>query len=159
MRMKIREMQKQDLAGAAAVHQINFVRQTDSLKWITCNYNAAPRFLNFVVEMDNQVVAYICWVQKSGFRPEAVVELEQLAVLPSYHGQGVATALIKESLVLLKQYLQENGRKLKHILVTTRADNAAQRLYQRTLNASVEVTVCNLYSADEVLMIARDVSD
>ena len=42
-------------------------------------------------------------------------------------------------------------------MVTTRADNAAQRLYKRVLGAEVEATITNLYSADEVIMIARNV--
>lgn len=155
--MKVREMLDSDLEAAAQVHQINFVRQRDSLKWLSCNLKAAPRFMSYVAEVDGLVVAYIIWAQKSGFRPQAVVELEQLAVLPDWQGQGIATGLIKQSLQMLKQHLADNSSQLKHIMVTTRADNAAQRLYQRTLNAQVEVTISNLYSADEVLMIARNV--
>jgi hypothetical protein len=37
-------------------------------------------------------VGYIIWVQKSGFRPEAVLELEQLAVLPGARGQDGVNA-------------------------------------------------------------------
>ncbi|MEF1228663.1 N-acetyltransferase, partial [Vibrio fortis] len=33
----------------------------------------------------------------------------------------------------------------------------AQQLYKSTLGAEVETTISNLYSADEVLMIARNV--
>jgi hypothetical protein len=38
-----------------------------------------------------------------------------------------------------------------------RSDNHAQRLYAATLNASVEATIRNLYSADEVVMIAQNI--
>lgn len=38
---------------------------------------AYPRFLSFVAEINNQIVGYIVWAQKSGFRAEAVLELEQ----------------------------------------------------------------------------------
>ncbi|MFT6909796.1 MAG: ribosomal protein S18 acetylase RimI-like enzyme [Oleiphilaceae bacterium] len=156
--MKIRFMEKADLEGAASVHKLAFIRQKNSLEWIQCNFNAFPRFLNFVAEKNGEVVGYIIWVQKSGFRPEAVIELEQLAVLPNFQGQGIGRKLINESLPLVKNQLLLNGSTLKHIIVTTRADNFAQQLYKKTLGVEIESTIKNLYSADEVLMIARNVS-
>lgn len=157
--VQVRLMDKADLDGAALVHQATFVRQQNSMDWLQCNLNAAPRFLNFVAESEGEIVGYIIWVQKSGFRPEAVLELEQLAVLPSAQGQGLGKKLILDSLPLVKQKLAEQGSTLKHVLVTTRADNFAQKLYQSTLGAEVETTISNLYSADEVLMIARNVGE
>ncbi|CAH7076734.1 N-acetyltransferase [Vibrio chagasii] len=156
---QVRFMTEADLDGAALVHQATFVRQQKSKKWLQCNLSAAPRFLNFVAESDGEIVGYIIWVQKSGFRPEAVLELEQLAVLPSAQGQGLGKKLILDSLRQVKQKLSEQGSTLKHVLVTTRADNFAQKLYQSTLGAEVETTISNLYSADEVLMIARNVGE
>jgi len=159
----IRLMQEGDLSEAALVHQSAFTRQRRSFEWLQCNLKAFPRYMIYVAELDEQpeskVVGYIIWVQKSGFRPEAVLELEQLAVLPECQGQGVAKALILESLSLVKQQLAEQDSVLKHVLVTTRADNFAQQLYKKTLGAEVESTISNLYSADEVLMIARNVGD
>ncbi|MEZ9301106.1 GNAT family N-acetyltransferase [Vibrio splendidus] len=152
-------MTKADLDGAALVHQAAFVRQQNSLEWLQCNLNASPRFLNFIVESEGEIVGYIVWVQKSGFRPEAVLELEQLAVLPSAHGRGFGRKLILDSLPQVKHQLAKQGSTLKHVLVTTRADNFAQKLYQSTLGAEVETTISNLYSTDEVLMIARDVGE
>lgn len=155
--MIIRFMDFTDLESAAQVHKLSFPRQKHSLQWLQCNLNAAPRFLNFVAVVNGEVVGYIVWSQKSGFRPEAVVELEQLAVSPNAQGQGIGRQLIKETLSLVKEHLIKNGSTLKHILVTTRADNFAQQLYKETLGAEVETTISNLYSADEVLMIARNV--
>ncbi len=156
--MNIRFMEKADLEGAAEVHRLAFVRQRQSYEWLQCNFNASPRFLNFVAERDGEIVGYIIWVQKSGFRPEAVLELEQVAVSPNAQGQGIGRKLINESLPLVKDQLALNGSTVKHIIVTTRADNFAQQLYKSTLGAEVETTISNLYSADEVLMIARNVS-
>lgn len=91
--MKIRFMVKADLKGESYVHTLVFARQTRSCEWMECDLNASPRFLNFVAERNGEIVGYIIWVQKSGFRPEAVLELEQLAVLPSFQGQGVGRKL------------------------------------------------------------------
>ena len=156
--MIVRFMESTDLEDTAQVHKLAFPRQKHSFEWLQCNLNAAPRILTFVAVLNDQIVGYITWGQKSGFRPEAVVELEQLAVEPSFQGQGIGRKLIKESVVLVKNSLLKNGSSLKHILVTTRADNFAQQLYKDVLGAKIEATISNLYSADEVLMIARDVS-
>ncbi len=65
--------------------------------------------------------------------------------------------MITSSLTIVKQRLQQRGSALLHCLVTTRADNDAQRLYHKALGAKVEATLSNLYSADEVIMVARNV--
>jgi ribosomal protein S18 acetylase RimI-like enzyme len=151
-------MEQGDLLEASTIHKVVFPRQHHSFEWLQCNLNAAPRFLNFVAEQNNHIVGYIIWVQKSGFRAEAVLELEQLAVSPDVQCQGIGRRLIVESLPLVKEQLHLNGSILKHVLVTTRADNFAQALYKTTLGAKVEATISNLYSADELLMIARNIS-
>ncbi len=151
-------MVEDDLADTALVHQLAFPRQGYSREWLECNFNAFPRYIICVAEINDQITGYIIWVQKSGFRPEAIVELEQLAVLPVFQGQGIGRNLITESLVIVKEQLATKDSVLKHILVTTRADNYAQDLYESTLGAKVESVIPNLYSADEVLMIARNVS-
>lgn len=97
-------------------------------------------------------------VSKSGFRPEVVLELEQLAVSPESQKKGIGRALIMESLPLVKRQLALKNAVLKTILVTTRTDNYAQELYKSTIGAEVETVISNLYSADEVLMIARNLS-
>lgn len=156
--MQVRLMQKTDLDNVAEIHKLTFVRQQNSLQWIQCNFNAFPRLLNFVAEKEGEILGYIIWIQKSGFRPQAVIELEQLAVSPNFQNQGVGRQLITESLTLVNNHLSITGSTLKHILVTTRADNFAQQLYKSTLGAEIEATITNLYSDDEVLMIARNVN-
>jgi len=114
--------------------------------------------MQYFVALDgSDIVGYIHWTQKSGFRPEVVLELEQIAVLPGVQGRGIGRALIGESLPLVKDQLGTRGATLKHIMVTTRADNYAQELYRQALGVEVECTIRDLYSADEVIMIARNV--
>ncbi len=155
--MKIRYMNKDDLNEASQVHREAFVRQMLSFEWLECNLNAFPRFLCFVAESNESIVGYIIWVQKSGFRPEAIVDLEQIAVLSKYHGQGIGRELIEKSLPLVKTQLEKQGSKLNYITVNTRSDNHAQQLYKNVLGAEVEAVISNLYSADEVFMVARSV--
>lgn len=155
--MKIRPFKEKDLTPTSTIHRAAFPRQQLSSEWIACCWKSFPKSLLFVSESgQGEVTGYIHWVQKSGFRNEAVLELEQLAVEPKYHGQGIGSLLITESLPLVATYLQQRDAKIKHIMVTTRADNHAQHLYKKTLNAEIETTITNLYSADEVIMISRN---
>ncbi|MCP3926582.1 MAG: GNAT family N-acetyltransferase [Desulfobacterales bacterium] len=155
--MKIRSLKVEDIEQTAEVHKAAFIRQGQSLEWIECNNKAFPRVQYFVAEDNNEIIGYIHWNQKSGFRPEVVLELEQLAVHPKKHGNGVATRLINESLPMVAAQLDKRGAKIKHILVTTRADNYAQELYRKTLGAEIETTISDLFSADEVFMIVRNI--
>lgn len=99
-------------------------------------------------------MGYIFWAQKSGIRPDAVVELDQIAVLSEWRGRGLGEMLLRESLARVKAELEANDQVLKSVLVSTRADNQAQRLYEKVLGAKVVASIDNLYSATEVLMVA-----
>ncbi|MEZ5315468.1 MAG: GNAT family N-acetyltransferase [Chlamydiales bacterium] len=157
-RYKIRRMELSDVAAVAAVHAQSFSRQLNSEEWILCNFRAYPRIRIFVAYADNEIVGYIQWTEKSGFRKEVVLELEQIAVLPESRNQGIGSNLINSSLSLVKEELATREAVLKHIIVTTRTDNSAQKIYRETLNASAETTISDLFSADEVIMIVRDIS-
>jgi len=155
--LTVRIMEKKDLKGASRVHSEAFERQKLSYRWLECTLSSYPRALCYLSEIDSQVVGYIIWAQKSGFRPEVVLELEQIAVLSERRGRGIGKELIEKSLLFVKTHLLENGSTLKYIVVSTRADNHAQKLYKQVLGAEIEAKINNLYSADEVFMVARNV--
>lgn len=154
----IRRMQQDDLVAAAQIHKDAFTRQRNSYHWLACNLVAYPRIVAYIATYDEQCIGYCLWTQKSGFRPEVILELEQIAVSPEFQGKGVGAQLISESLQDVRSILATHGSALKHVLITTRADNSAQRLYAAVLGAKVEAVINNLYSADEVIMVARDLS-
>ncbi len=149
-------MHIEDTHQVASIHEELFQRQCESKKWISCNFAAYPRIMMFVArDKQDKVIGYIQWIHKSGFRNEAVIELEQIAVIKVNQNQGVATKLIQQSLADIQLYLKDKGARLKSILVSTRIDNKAQELYKKTLGAEVISVVKDLYSADEVIMIAN----
>lgn len=152
----VRSMQDNDILRVAYIHSKCFSRQMLSEQWISCNFRAFPRIRYFVAEYCGEVFGYIQWTEKSGFRKDVILELEQIAVLPDGQNKGIGTALISQSLLLIKTDLAKRNACIKHILVTTRTDNKAQELYVKTLNAKPEAIIRNLFSADEVFMIARD---
>ena len=155
--MNVRSMSEDDLGEVAMVHTNAFTRQRHSKAWLSCTLKAAPRTIFFVIEQDDQIQGYIIWAQKSGFRSEAVVELEQIAIDPSQQNRGLGQFLIEQSLQQVKERLRSLGSNVKHVLVSTRADNHAQSIYRKVLGAEVEATISNLFSDDEVYMVARNV--
>ncbi len=154
--MKIRAMIQQDLLGVAKIHKETFSRQLQSEQWVSCNFKAYPRVRLFVAEDNEMLLGYVQWIEKSDFRKEVVLELEQIAVLHSKQKQGVGSSLISESLKLIKEELNQLNASIKHVLISTRTDNEAQKLYKKVLCAESEAIVPNLFSADEVLMISRN---
>jgi ribosomal protein S18 acetylase RimI-like enzyme len=155
--MNVRPMTVHDIDPVAEVHKAAFIRQTMSQEWIRCNFSAYPRMMLFVAEEGGVIAGYIHWTQKSGFRTAVVLELEQLAVHPDFRRRGIGELMITESLPLVRIRLADRGATLKHIIVTTRADNFAQKLYKKALNVETEATIADLYSADEVFMIRRNI--
>ena len=155
IKIAVRPANAADLESIATVHRESFARQSCSLEWVTATANGYPRIRYFVAERGNHIVGYVVWAEKSGFRAEAVVELEQIAVLPRFRDQGIARALIR-SLIDVNEALRARDARVKAALVTTRADNDAWRLYQSALGAKIQATITDLYSADEVMMVATD---
>jgi ribosomal protein S18 acetylase RimI-like enzyme len=113
----------------------------------------------FVAEHEGLLVGYIHWTQKSGFRLAVILELEQMAVHPDFQRCGIGERLIAESLVLVRAQLADRGAVLKHVIVTTRSDNHSQRLYRKTLGVEIEAVIRDLYSADEVFMVRRNLDN
>jgi ribosomal protein S18 acetylase RimI-like enzyme len=151
-------MHRDDIDAVASVHSEGFSRQKDSLKWISCNFAASPRIMVYVArDEEDKIIGYIQWIQKSGFRQQSVMELEQIAVLKSHQKNGIGLLLIKKSLEFIKDYLDDSNCLLKAVLVSTRTDNAAKALYKKALGAEEVALIKDLYSADEAILIAREV--
>lgn len=152
-RMDSRHMEEVALIGTKCFSGLK--EYWKALKWIECNFRAFPRMQYFIAEYKGRVIGYILWVEKGGFRDEAVLELEQLAVLPDFRGNGTGTKLIRESFEMMRMYLRERGSVLKLVEVTTATDNKAQSLYNKTLGAVQECVIKDLYRGDEAIMVAR----
>jgi GNAT superfamily N-acetyltransferase len=103
--VRIRRYSESDLAAVADVHAEAFTRQLDAKAWIT---------------------------EKSGFRQDAALELEQIAVAPPYRKRRIGERLVVQSL-----------------------PEVAKQLAARC-GAEIEARLPSLYLADEVLMVARN---
>ncbi len=130
-------------------------KPSDVRKWIKLRHNSYPVGQFFVGILGKKIVGYILWIELGGFRKEAVIELDQIAVAPEYQGRGFGKTIIKESLKNILSYLKKRGSALKLIKVTTGTTNEAQKLYKDVLHAEPVATIPDFFRADEVIMIAR----
>ena len=153
MPLIVRQATFSDLEGIAAIHKNAFLRQTESVTWVKATLSAAPRLLTFVLTQDEEVIGFIFWSQKSGIRSSAVLELDQIAIAEQFQQQGHGERLIRDSFSLVAQQLAGQGQSVKSVLVSTRADNDAQRLYAKVFGARVVASIDGLYSSTEVLML------
>ena len=157
-KIKISKAEKKDLNKIAEIATRSFSglkEKRDATKWVECNFGAFPRMQYFVAQKNKEIIGYILWIEKGGFRKESVFELEQIAVEKTFQGQGIGAELIEESFLEIKKYLKKRSSFLKAIEVTSGAQNQAQNLYKRILGAKTECIVKDLFRGDEVIMIAR----
>ncbi len=154
--MSAKQATSKDVAAIAAVHRACFPRQHDSEKWVACQLAAYPLKRVYVISEEGRIVGYIVWGEKSGFRDAVVLEMEQIGVLPEIQRRGLGSALITSSLRQVEVAIQARGARVESIVVTTGANNAAQDLYRRCLNAEVTGTIPQMFSGnDEVVMVTR----
>lgn len=78
-------------------------------------------------------------------------------MLQNQQGKGIGTLLIEKSLKYINDYLDDTNSSLKTILVSTRTDNLAKSLYEKILKAKEIAVIKDLYSHDEVIMLAKGV--
>lgn len=158
MDIKIQPLKSQDFKKVVKIASQSFAglaELNNAEKWIECNFKAFPRMRYFTAKNNKKILGYILWMEKGGFRKEAVLELEQIAVLPEFRGRGVGTALIEKSLLEIRKAIEKRGSVLKLVEVATGTDNKAQNLYKKTLGAESEAVVKDLYRGDTLIMFAR----
>lgn len=156
--MNVRKVKENDVNSIANIYLECFRGMNDINKikeWIYLKYIGYPINRYYVIEDNNIIKGYILWTELGGFRREAVIELEQIAITPKEQGKGLGSILVKESLKDVMKELEMRGSKLKLIKVTTGSDNKAQKLYKKVLNAKPVAVIPNMFRGDEVILIAR----
>jgi ribosomal protein S18 acetylase RimI-like enzyme len=154
----VRAAREEDLPEIAAIGAESFsgLRPLENgNRWVRACWGAQPRMRYWVADRLGRLEGYILWIEKGGFRPEAVVELEQIAVRTSLRGQGIGGELIRRSLRELGQLIERDHRRIKVIEVTTGSEQGAVEFYRRTLGADVVAKVPGLFRGDEYILLAR----
>jgi ribosomal protein S18 acetylase RimI-like enzyme len=151
-------MKDSDSNGVARIYLQCFrgMKKLKSVKkWITLRHKSFPVSQYFVAVLHDKIVGYIQWVELGGFRKEAVIELEQVAVSPDHQGKGIGNRLVTESLKEVSLHIRKRGSSIKLAKVTTGTSNEAQKLYGKALNARKVAIIPDFFRSDEVVMIAR----
>lgn len=125
------------------------------LAWVKACFSAGPRTEYWVAEGGSGIVGYILWVEKGGFRTDAVMELEQVAVRSELRGQGIGGHLVRESLLGVKARLARRDSRLKLVEVTTGSEQNALEFYRRVLGAEVAAELRDYFRGTEYVLIAR----
>jgi ribosomal protein S18 acetylase RimI-like enzyme len=157
--VEVRPAREEDLDEIASVGSEAFsgLRPTaEGRRWVEACWRAAPRMQYWVAVVSGTVVGYILWLEKGGFRRDAVLELEQVAVRSTLRGQGVGEALIRASLDGLRRALHARGAKLKLVEVTTGSEQGAVGFYARVLGTEVAARIPDFFRGDEYILIARE---
>ncbi len=152
--MRVRKMQEDDIDEIVKIYLECFhgMDNTEKVReWIYLKYRGYPANRYYVIDK----TGYILWTELGGFRKDAVIELEQIAITPNEQGKGFGSILIKESLKDVIKALDARGSRLKLVKVTTGTENQAQRLYKKTLNAKPVAVIPDMFRGDEVILIAR----
>ena len=156
--VEVRPARERDLEGIAEVGSEAFsgLRPlSEGRRWVEACWRAAPRMQYWVAERSGSIQGYILWLEKGGFRREAVLELEQIAVRSSLRGQGIGETLIRASLDALRESLRARGSRLKLIEVTTGSEQGAIGFYARVLGTEVAGRIPDFFRGDEYILIAR----
>jgi ribosomal protein S18 acetylase RimI-like enzyme len=158
--ISVRRMLEADIPAVSKLHETVFPRQTYSTDWVECTYKSFPMSQCFVGEINEQIIGFVFWTEKSGFRKEAFVELVQGGVDPAHQGTGICTALVEKSMRMVAEKIAERGAVLKNVIVNTRADNHfALNICKKVLKAEQVAVVPGLFTADEVYLVAHNVDE
>lgn len=152
MNIVVRKAEKTDSSSIAEMYSRCFEREKMHEIWVEANMNAFPRYAYYVAEQNAKPVGYACWVVKSGFRDRAVVELEQVGVLPQYSGKGIGKSLLLQSFEKFREHLMGLSIEVKAVYVTTREGNFAEDLYTKLFNIERQGVIKNYGSGDEVVL-------
>lgn len=157
----LRLANEQDIPAIAEIDKVSFSgnRNGDvAERWVKANFAQSEKYRYFVAEVNGQVAGYAGWEIKGGFmRKIPVVELQRLAVLPDFRGQGIGTSLINESLPEIKAWIKQvdPGAEKMRIFVWTKKDNEpAKKLYAKISNLP-QTYERNVYDSDEIMLLGE----
>ena len=152
MNIFVQKAQQDHVERIVQIHGLAFIRQKDSYQWVISTLSAYPRFMCYVIHVEDQIAGYIFWAQKSGFRPEVILELDQIAIHPDFQGKGLSKILIIDALKMLQIELYKNEQVIKNILINTSQGNFAKKLYEDVLAAKEVAVIAGLFRLPEVYL-------
>lgn len=146
---------KSNIDDISNVYSVCFPRESNHQVWINACFNSYPKSVYYIFMDDNQVLGYILWSVKNGFRSNSIIELDQIAVRPEQAGKGIGRQLIVQSLLLFKSHLASLGLDVGAVMVTTCEGNYAEKLYTSTLGVTRTGIVQGYGSGNELILFKK----
>jgi GNAT superfamily N-acetyltransferase len=114
----VRRAEQIDIEQIGVINGMVFLgdrdQQEGAANWAQCWFNAFPLYQYFVIEEESEVVGYAGWQLHGGFhRSEPVIELDQVGVLPSHQGKGLAPRLIQECMRQLLDWTKDHNDRIE----------------------------------------------
>lgn len=153
--MTIRQANKSNINGISKVYAVCFPREVNHEIWVTSCFNSYPKSVYYVCMDNNDTQGYILWSVRNGFRANAIIELEQLAVHPEQAGHGIGRKLISESFKLFKSHVAGLGLDVGSVMVTTSEGNYAEKLYKSTLGVTRNGIIEGYGSGNELVLFKK----
>ena len=150
--MEIRQAREADIQPISQVYKSCFPRESNHELWIRASFSAYPKSVYYVVADDDELLGYVLWSVKNGFRRKTIVELEQVGVHPDASGQGLGRRLIKDSIKRFESHLRSLGHNVAAVLITTSRGNFAEHLYCSTLGVKRVAEIPEYGSGTELIL-------
>jgi ribosomal protein S18 acetylase RimI-like enzyme len=129
--MIFRKAASQDAKGIARV-LVKCYNISDLNDGIDVFKNEIKKLHNYLVaEDDKRIIGIVTWTMH-GLPKHQLAELDRIAVLPEYHGKGVALKLFGALIKDAKTFFKKNKSKLRKLYLLTHSDNKrAHRFYEK----------------------------
>ena len=163
----IRPARAADLDAIAKINSQVFLGNRDNLEkasqWIDCLFNSFPIYHYYVLTLKGtkKIIGYIGWQVHGGFlRSSPVIELEQIGIDSEFQKQGLAIKLIKQSMQMMVDWMQDNNTRIEshiHFIVWVYAHNQnAVKVYKRIFDEA-EKGRRSQYGDREEIMLRKKV--
>ena len=146
--MKIRRSKPSDAKGIANV-LVNSYNVKDLNEGMNVfKDESAKQHVYIVAEDKGKVIGIATWIMH-GLPKHQLAELDRIAVLPEYRGQGVAKPLFEALLKDAKEFYKKNKSKLRKMYILTHYDNVRAHRFYEKLGFTHETTLKQHYYANK----------
>ena len=142
--MKIRRSKPTDAKGIASV-LVNSYNVRDIKEGINVFKSESAKQQVYVVAEDKgKIIGIATWIMH-GLPKHQLAELDRIAVLPEYRGQGIARPLFEALLKDAKEFYKKNKSKLRKMYILTHYDNVRAHRFYEKLGFTNEATLKQHY--------------
>lgn len=146
--MKIRKANEKDAEDISLVLKICY--NIDSIEeGKKVFFSEMKKGFNYIAcEVEGKVVGITTWVMH-GLPKHGLVELDRIAVLPDYRGEGAARQLFEGLIQSSSEYMQRNDGRLRKLYLLTHASNERAHKFYEKMGLTHETTLKKHYYDDE----------